>query len=83
MKMSQFIFVTAIKICFVVFGIFPLLSVILFGTLPALPQIHSVENWVSLEVISGSILFLTCLAVAMLYIVSKNKARFSSARVSI
>lgn len=82
MKMSQFLFVTAIKICFVVFGIIPLVSVILFGALPTLPQIHSVVDWVGLEVMSGSILFLSYLAVAMLYIVSKNKARFSSVKVT-
>ncbi len=82
MKMSRFLFVTAIKICFVVFGIIPLVSVILFGALPALPQIHSVIGWVGLEVMSGSILFLSYLAVAMLYMVSKNKARFSSVQVA-
>ncbi|MDV6341277.1 hypothetical protein R2083_08640 [Nitrosomonas sp. Is35] len=82
MKMSRFLFVTAIKICFVVFGIIPLVSVILFGALPTLPQIHSVIGWVGLEVMSGSILFLSYLAVAMLYMVSKNKARFSSVKVA-
>ena len=82
MEMSRFLFVTAIQICFVVFGSIPLVSVILFGALPALPQIHSVVGWVGLEVMSGSILFLSYLAVAMLYIVSKNKARFSSVKVT-
>lgn len=82
MEMSRFLFVTAIKICFVVFGIIPLVSVILFGALPALPQIHSVVGWVGLEVMSGSILFLSYLVVAMLYMVSKNKARFSSVKVA-
>lgn len=82
MEMSRFLFVTAIKICFVVFGIIPLVSVILFGALPALPQIHSVVGWVGLEVMSGSILFLSYLVVAMLYMASKNKARFSSVKVA-
>lgn len=81
MKMSQFLFVTAIKICFVVFGIIPLVSVILFGALPALPQLHAVVSWMGFEVMSGAVLFLSYLAVATLYIVSKNKARFSSVKV--
>ena len=82
MKLSQFIFVQAIKICFVVFGIIPLVSVLLVGARPALPRIHSVVGWVGLDVMSGSILFLSYLVVAMLYIVSKNKARFSSVKVT-
>lgn len=82
MKSSQFIFVTAIKVCFVLFGIFPLASVILFGSLPALPQVHSIVSWVGLEVVSGFVLFLSYLVVTMLFIVSKNKTRFSSVKIA-
>ncbi|MCC8996708.1 MAG: hypothetical protein LM517_06595 [Nitrosomonas sp.] len=81
-RTNQFLFVTVIKVCFVLFGIFPLASVILFGSLPALPQINSIVSWLGLEVVSGFVLFLGYLAVTMLFIASKNKSYFSSVKIS-
>jgi hypothetical protein len=87
MKTSQFLLVIAIKICFILFGIIPLVSIVLFGTMPTLPQIDSVINWMGLDVVNGSVLlgaiiFLGSLVVAKLYVISKSKAHFSSVKIT-
>ncbi len=87
MKTSQFLLVAVIKICFILFGIIPLVSIALFGTMPTMSQMDSIINWTGLNVVNGSILlgaitFLGYLVVARLYVMSKSKARFSSVKIT-
>lgn len=87
MKTSQFLLVIAIKICFILFGIIPLVSIVLFGTMPTVSQLDSVINWMELSVVNGAVLlgaitFLGYLVVARLHVMSKSKARFSSVKIT-
>ncbi|MBS0300264.1 MAG: hypothetical protein JSR32_10130 [Proteobacteria bacterium] len=85
MKSSQFLLVVAIKICFILFGVIPLISILLFGTMPTLSQFATIVSWMELNVVNGSVLlgivvFLSYLVVAKLYAMPKSKARFSSVK---
>ncbi|MBS0424219.1 MAG: hypothetical protein JSR71_07295 [Proteobacteria bacterium] len=85
MKSSQFLLVVAIKICFILFGVIPLISILLFGTMPTLSQFVTIVSWMELNVVNGSILlgvivFLSYLVVAKLYAMFESKARFSSVK---
>ena len=78
MKISKLFFIAVIKICFVLFGIIPLVNVILFGTLPTFTAIQSVTSWVGIDVVLGFVLFLSYLVVAIALSMSKNRTRYSS-----
>lgn len=80
MKINKLILVTAVKVCFILFGIIPLVSVILFGTVPVFPAMQSVINWAGTSINFGFVLFLSYLVVAIISTVSKNKMRYSPTR---
>lgn len=81
MKTSKLFTIAAIKICFVLFGIIPLVNVILFGTLPTFTAAESVTNWVEVDVLLGFTLFLSYLVIATALSVSKNRTRHSSMKI--
>lgn len=80
MKISQLIIVSVAKVCFILFGIIPLVSVVLFGAIPVFPTMQSVINWAGTGINFGFVLFLSYLVVAIISTVSKNKMRYSSIR---
>lgn len=81
MKISKLFLIAAMKICFVLFGIIPLVNVILFGTLPTFTAIQSVTSWVGIDVVLGFVLFLSYLVVAIALSMSKNRTRYSSMKI--
>lgn len=81
MKINKLILVTVVKVCFILFGIIPLISVILFGAVPVFPTMQSVINWIRTGINLGFVLFLSYLVVAIISTLSKNKVRYSSIRI--
>lgn len=78
MKVSQLIVVSMVKICFILFGVIPLVSVIIFGSVPVFPTMQSVISWAGTGINFGFFLFLSYLVVAIITTLSKNKTRYSS-----
>ncbi len=81
MKISQLVIVSVVKSCFILFGVIPLVSVILFGSVPVFPSMQSVINWAGTGINFGFVLFLSYLVVAVISTMSKNKTRYPSIRI--
>lgn len=81
MKNSKLILIAIIKICFVLFGIIPLVSVIVFGTLPTFSMVHSAVNWIGIEYVVRFALFLAYLVAFAVFDLSKNRTRYPSMKI--
>lgn len=81
MKINKLILVMAVKICFILFGIIPLVSVIIFGAVSVFPTMQSAINWAGTGINLGFVLFLGYLVVAIISTLSKKKPRYSSIRI--
>ena len=78
MKTSQNIFYTAVKFTFVLFGILPLIGLVLFGGLPSFSVMQSEVSWIEADLILGMIFFLSYLAIGSMF---KNKTRFALQKI--
>ncbi len=72
MKTSQNIIYTAVKITFVLFGIVPLIGLIVFGELPSFSVMQSEVSWIEADIILGTLFFLSYLVIGS---ISKNSTR--------
>lgn len=76
MKISKLFLIAVIKICFVLFGIIPLVNVILFGTLPTFTAIQSAISWVGIDITFGFVLLLSYLIIVTALSASKNRTHY-------
>lgn len=70
--MNKLLLVTAVKVCFILFGVIPIISIILFGSMPIFPSAQTISNWIGMELILGIVLFLSYLIIATLRALSKK-----------
>ncbi len=78
MKTSQNIIYTAVKITFVLFGIVPLIGLMIFGELPSLSVMETEISWIEADIILGTLFFIGYLIVSS---ISNNKTRISSTKI--
>ena len=74
MKTSQNTIYTAIKITFVLFGIVPLIGLMMFGDLPSFTVMQTEVNWIEADIVLGTLFFIGYLVFASI----SNKARISN-----
>lgn len=72
MKTSQNIFYTAVKATFVLFGIVPLIGLMIFGDLPSFSIMQSEVSWLEADITLGALFFLSYLTIGN---ISDNKTR--------
>ena len=77
MKTSQNTIYTALKITFVLFGILPLIGLMMFGDLPSFTVMETEVNWIEADIILGVLFFLGYLVFASI----ANKARISRQKI--
>ena len=77
MKTSQNTIYTAVKITFVLFGIVPLIGLMMFGDLPSFSIMQTEVNWIEADIILGVLFFLGYLIFASI----SNKARISRQKI--
>lgn len=77
MKTSQNIIYTAVKITFVLFGIVPLIGLMIFGDLPSFSVMQTEISWIEADIILGSLFFLGYLVFASI----SSKARISQQKI--
>ncbi len=77
MKTSQNTIYTAVKITFVLFGIVPLIGLMMFGDLPSFTVMQTEVNWIEADVVLGILFFLGYLVFASI----PNKARVSKQKI--
>lgn len=77
MKTSQNTIYTAAKITFVLFGIAPLIGLMMFGDLPSFSIMQTEVNWIEADIILGVLFFLGYLVFASI----SNKARISRQKI--
>lgn len=61
-----------VKAIFVLFGILPLIGLILFGAFPAFSVMQFEVSWIEIDIILGAVIFLSYLVIGS---VSKNTTR--------
>ncbi|MDP1550557.1 MAG: hypothetical protein U1D41_16940 [Nitrosomonas sp.] len=57
MKINKNIFYTAVKFIFILFGIVPMIGLMLFGDLPSFSVLQSKVNWVEADLFLESGIF--------------------------
>lgn len=57
MKINKNIFYTAVKFIFILFGIVPMIGLMLFGDLPSFSVLQSKVNWVEADLFLESVIF--------------------------
>jgi len=67
-----------VKAIFILFGILPLIGLILFGALPAFSVMQFVVSWIEIDIILGAIIFLSYIVISS---ISKNRTRYSSKKI--
>ena len=72
MKTSQNIFYTAVKATFILFGIVPLIGLMIFGDLPSFSIMQSEVSWIEADIALGALFFLGYLTIGN---ISDNKTR--------
>ncbi len=72
MKTSQNIFYTAVKATFILFGIVPLIGLMIFGDLPSFSIMQSEVSWLEADITLGALFFLGYLTIGN---ISDNKTR--------
>lgn len=77
MKTSQNTIYTAIKITFVLFGIVPLIGLMMFGDLPSFTVMQTEVNWIEADIVLGTLFFIGYLVFASI----SNKARISKQKI--
>ena len=77
MKTSQNTIYTALKITFVLFGIVPLIGLMMFGDLPSFSIMQTEVNWIEADIILGVLFFLGYLVFASL----SNTVRISRQKI--
>ena len=77
MKTSQNIIYTAVKITFVLFGIVPLIGLMIFGDLPSFSVMQTEVSWIEADIILGTLFFLGYLVFASI----SNKVRVSQQKI--
>lgn len=77
MKLSQS-FYTAVKITFVLFGIVPMIGVMMFGDLPSLTVMQTEVSWIEADIVLGVLFFVGYLVISN---ISDNKTRISSTKI--
>ncbi len=77
MKTSQNTIYTAVKITFVLFGIVPLIGLMIFGDLPSFSVMQTEVSWIEADIILGTLFFLGYLVLASI----SNKARISQQKI--
>jgi len=78
MKINQEILYKAAKITFVLFGILPLIGVMVFGELPSLSVMETEIGWLEADIILGALFFLGYLLIGS---ISRNKTRLPSKKI--
>ena len=73
MKTNKNIFYTAVKFTFILFGIVPMIGLMLFGDLPSFSVLQSEVSWIEADLILGMVFFLSYLVIGSTF---KNKTRF-------
>lgn len=77
MKTSQNTIYTAVKITFVLFGIVPLIGLMIFGDLPSFSVMQTEVSWIEADIVLGSLFFLGYLVFASI----SSKARISQQKI--
>lgn len=77
MKQNQN-FYTAAKITFVLFGILPMIGVMLFGDLPSFSVMETEVSWIEADIVLGILFFVGYLVISS---ISDNKARIASTKI--
>lgn len=77
METSQNTIYTAIKITFVLFGIVPLIGLMMFGDLPSFTVMQTEVNWIEADIVLGILFFIGYLVFASI----SNKARISKQKI--
>ena len=77
MKTSQNTIYTAVKITFVLFGIVPLIGLMIFGDLPSFSVMQTEVSWIEADIILGTLFFLGYLVLASI----SNKTRISQQKI--
>lgn len=77
MKTSQNTIYTAVKITFVLFGIVPLIGLMIFGDLPSFSVMRTEVSWIEADIVLGSLFFLGYLVFASI----SSKARISQQKI--
>lgn len=67
-----------VKAIFILFGVLPLIGLILFGALPAFSVMQFVVSWIKIDIILGAIIFLSYIVISG---VSKNRTRYPSKKI--
>lgn len=78
MKTNKNIFYTAVKFTFVLFGIVPMIGLMLFGDLPSFTVLQSEVNWVEADLFLGTVFFLSYLVIGSTF---KNKTRLPMQKI--
>lgn len=77
MDTSQNNIYTAVKITFVLFGIVPLIGLMMFGDLPSFSIMQTEVNWIEADIVLGVLFFLGYLVFASI----SNKVRISRQKI--
>ncbi|AEJ02094.1 hypothetical protein Nit79A3_2322 [Nitrosomonas sp. Is79A3] len=77
MKTSQNTIYTAVKITFVLFGIVPLIGLMMFGDLPSFTVMETEVNWIEADIVLGILFFISYLVFASI----STKARVSKQKI--
>ena len=78
MKINKNIFYTAVKFIFILFGIVPMIGLMLFGDLPSFSVLQSEVNWVEADLFLGAVFFLIYLVIGSTF---KNKTRLPMQKI--
>jgi len=77
MEKTQNPIYTAIKVTFVLFGIAPLIGLMIFGDLPSFSVMQVEVNWIEADIILGSLFFIGYLIFASI----SRKTRVSQQKI--
>jgi len=77
MKLSQN-FYKAVKITVVLFGIVPMIGVMMFGNLPSFTVMQTEVSWIEADIVLGILFFVGYLVISS---ISNNKTRTSSTKI--
>ena len=77
MKTSQNTIYTALKITFVLFGIVPLIGLMMFGDLPSFTVMGTEVNWIEADIVLGILFFIGYLVFASI----STNARISKQKI--
>ena len=67
-----------VKAIFILFGILPLIGLVLFGALPAFSAMQFEVSWIAIDIILGAVIFLSYLVIGS---VSKNRTRYPHKKI--